>query len=292
MVKPVVVQAGPIKLSGLEARAQSAAVKGLIVALHGGSMSAGYWHVTAAPGLSLLELGAGLGFHVLALDRPGYGLSHGHQPTTLGLERQAELLFQAIDRWCTDNSHGGPVFLIGHSIGGILTLNMAAHPRGGRLSGVDVCGVPFRFAGQGGQEVGAWPTDLSHLNPLDGDDEARRRLLFGPPGTYEPAVFEADRGLVRPMPLADYRDGMAASQTWPQVMPMVRLPVQFTTAEFEAIQETGWEVLRDAGAQLCNSRHMRLELQKGAAHSISAHKVGRAYHLRALAFFEECLALG
>ncbi len=61
-------------------RAADGAARATVVALHGGGMSAGYFDGQAHPDLSLLTLGARLGFTVLAVDRPGYGLSAGSCP--------------------------------------------------------------------------------------------------------------------------------------------------------------------------------------------------------------------
>ena len=37
--------------------------------------------------------------------------------------------------------------------------------------------------------------------------------------------------------------------------------------------------------------YLRTSLQRASGHNISAHHVGFAYHLRALAFFDECRRL-
>jgi len=70
----------------------------LVVALHGGGSSAGYWD-GPAPGQSFVRLALQRGFAVLALDRPGYGASGGADPATLRISQQVETLFDAIDAW-------------------------------------------------------------------------------------------------------------------------------------------------------------------------------------------------
>lgn len=83
-------------LSGL--RAGEGNGNGLVLALHGGGYTASYWHAANGSPLSLLNIGAGLGYDVLAVDRPGYAGSGGGIPNGYTLDEQAELMFALIDR--------------------------------------------------------------------------------------------------------------------------------------------------------------------------------------------------
>ena len=66
--------------------AEAAEPRAVVVALHGGAVTSGYFD---APGrASLLRAGAALGFTVIALDRPGYGSSAPHGEAD-GLPRAA-----------------------------------------------------------------------------------------------------------------------------------------------------------------------------------------------------------
>jgi pimeloyl-ACP methyl ester carboxylesterase len=289
-IEPVMVTARDIALSGLLARATEENAKGVILALHGGGYSAGYWRYEDERCSSLLTLAAGLGFHVLALDRPGYGASEKHDPRRLGLADQVDYLFDALYAWCAENCFAGPAFVIGHSLGGIVSLLMAAHARGSRLAGVDVLGVPFRFPdNEAGAKVHSWPTDGTHVPPPDA--EARRWLMFGPDWTHDAAAIGHDATVVRPMPVAEYRDALTLPSAWQTILPTISVPVQFTLAEFEIMQATGWSILREVEALLGSSAHPVVHLQKSSGHNASCHKIARAYHLRAIAFFEECLTL-
>lgn len=289
-IESIVVRTASIELSGLLSRPLQPQPRGLIVALHGGGLSAGYWDCPPRPELSLLHLGAELGYGVLALDRPGYGASQNHDPSRLDLESQTELLFDAIDAWCATARFDGPAFLIGHSVGGILALRMAAHARGGRLGGVDVLGVPFRYPAEAaGEAIQSLAAEGGRVPVVTKD--TRRWLLFGPPETYDEDVFEYDGRCSMPMPLAEYRDGLAAPALWPRLLPEIRVPVQYTLTEFEKMQAGGWDTLNEVRTLLSNSQRASVHLQKGSGHNTSHHHVARAYHLRALAFFEECIAL-
>ena len=289
LIEPVLIEGGGLSLSGLVARPQGQA-RALVVALHGGGYGAAYWN-SPVPGQSLLALAPQFGFTVLALDRPGYGASRDADPARLTLERQTQDLFDVIEAWTAKAAFTGPVFLIGHSIGGILALMMAADPRALALSGIDVLGVPFRFPEDGGgllvRNLAARPGDPATMPKED----LQRYLLFGPEGSYPPEAFDHHARCVSATPAAEYQDGLAAPAIWPRVLPAIRLPVQFTLAEFETMQCTGWPILEEVRALLADSPCARVDLQRGSGHDASLHHIARAYHLRALAFFDERLAL-
>ncbi|BDB44994.1 hypothetical protein IWGMT90018_54400 [Mycobacterium kiyosense] len=60
-------------MSGVIAEADNP--KAVLLAIHGGGTSAVYFDCPGHPELSLLRLGATLGFTVVAIDRPGHGSS-------------------------------------------------------------------------------------------------------------------------------------------------------------------------------------------------------------------------
>lgn len=289
-IEPVVVQTHDIRLSALLARPAREPARGLIVALPGGGYTAGYWN-SPVEGQSFLQVAAELGFIGLALDRPGYGASLGFDPDRLHVADQVGLVFDAIAAWTAKNRFEGPVFLIGHSLGGMVALAMAADPRGASLAGVDVMGVPFRYRDDGG---GAAVQRLARTQPYvpSPSEDLQRVLLFGPAGSYTPEAFAHHQACLHPMPLAEYEDGMAAPDTWPRVLPAIVAPVQFTVAEHETMQCTGWGILDEVRGLLRRSAAVRVEFLEGSGHNASLHAIARAYHLRALAFFEAQLALG
>ena len=286
-VQAVNIAVQDISLSGMAGRPGRASPKALVVALHGGGSSAGYWD-GPAPGQSFVRLALQLGFAVLALDRPGYGASRDVDPAMLRLSQQVETLFDAIDVWSATEGFHGPVCLIGHSVGGIAALMMAANARGKALAAVDVMGVPFRYPPGGGDARALLKSGEQGPEPAD---NLQRRLLFGPDGSFPPEAIAHHRSCVRPIPLAELEDGLAAPAIWGRVLPQIAVPVQFTLAEFETMQCTGWDVLHEVRALLRRSPAVRVELLLGSGHNASLHHGARAYHLRALAFFEACIGL-
>jgi pimeloyl-ACP methyl ester carboxylesterase len=102
------------RLSGKDTR-PAGAPRATIVALHGGGYSAGYWDHPLDPAASLHTLGSALGYRVVAIDRPGYGASHGLVRDSVRADRQTEIVLDLIDMLQADGDTGAAVFIIGHS---------------------------------------------------------------------------------------------------------------------------------------------------------------------------------
>src|SRR5215471_6073070 len=131
-------------LSGMDTR-PAGTPRATIVALHGGGYSAGYWDHPLDPAAALHTLGSALGYRVVAIDRPGYGASHGLVRDSVRADRQTEIVLDLIDVLRADGDTGTAVFLIGHSMGAVLALHMAASARAGAIAAVDISGLPFVF---------------------------------------------------------------------------------------------------------------------------------------------------
>lgn len=145
-VRALTLDAGGIPLSGLLALPAQPVPRAVVVALHGAGMSAGYFDSRARPGLSLLELGASLGYTVLSLDRPGYGASAAALPEGQELAGQTETLLAALEDFARGHELGAGYFLVAHSNGGRLALSAAGAGGGFAPLGVDLCGLGRRFA--------------------------------------------------------------------------------------------------------------------------------------------------
>jgi len=284
--RPVTVETRGLTLSGL-ATSPMTHDKGLVVALHGAGYSSGYWSYANRGELSLLELGASLGFHVFAPDRPGYLRSYGVARERCRLEDQVETLFEAISNWRQTAGVVGPTYLIGHSVGAALCLLMGGHDRAHEIQAVDVLGVPYRFASssRGSDSVREMVAHGTHIPPIN--DQCRRAWLYGPDGTFDPHLQEFDRTLITPIPLAEYQDSMLLPNHWQLRLPTIRIPVQYTVAEHEVMQDTGVSILRDVERLMQNCPRLETRLQRHSGHNASMAYVATAYHLRAFAFFFE-----
>ncbi|MCF2526181.1 alpha/beta fold hydrolase [Yinghuangia soli] len=290
-VESVQYDVAGVHLSGLLARSAVWPSRGTVLALHGGGSHAAYWHRDSAPDTSLLLLGASLGWTVLAVDRPGYGASAGLPRDRQDLDHQAELLFRLADVLPAylGGAFGGGLFLAAHSMGAILALRMAATEEGKRLLGVAAGGVPLRYTEEKARAMAAVPTDGELVPPLRGPGTGAE-TYFGPPGTYDPALLTREGRVVAPVPIAEFCDARDNPLTLPGILGKVQVPVHWTVAEYESSNLAGPEVLEEAGRLLAQAPRVELHTQPGVGHNMSLHHAARAYHLRIMAFAEECRA--
>ncbi|MEU8464639.1 alpha/beta fold hydrolase [Streptomyces sp. NPDC029003] len=275
-IRPVVLDAAGIPLSGLLALPAQPVPRAVVVALHGAGMSAGYFDSRARPGLSLLELGAALGYAVLALDRPGYGASAAALPEGQELAGQTETLLAALDGFARDHELGAGFFLVAHSNGGRLALSAAADADFAPV-GLDLSGLGRRFAVEPGQLPGA-AADL----------KGQWRRHWGALRFYPPDAFRLGQALVRPVPALEARETVRWPDMYPRFAARTRVPVRFTFAEQELWWRTDGAALEELLSPLPRGSAEAVRLPD-SGHNISLGWAARTYHLRVLAFLEECL---
>jgi pimeloyl-ACP methyl ester carboxylesterase len=277
-VRRITLDAAGLPLSALLAEPPGGSPRAVVVAVHGGGMNAGYFDCRAHPRQSLLTLGAGLGHTVLAVDRPGYRCSADRLPHGQDLAEQAASLRAAVHDFGSRHDTGGGLFLLAHSYGGKVALTAAADSPPPHLLGIDVSGCGHRYAVE------------PHELPGAHDDAGRLRRSWGPLGLYPSGTFRESGAIVEPVPALE----RAELARWPELFrttaPRVRVPVRLTFAEHEAWWRHDDEALRDLAAHFTAAPHVSVERQPAAGHNISLGRAARAYHLRALAFLEDCLA--
>ncbi|MGW7001819.1 alpha/beta hydrolase [Streptomyces sp. NPDC054933] len=277
--REIVLDADGVSLSGLLIEPAQLPPRAVVVAVPGGGMRAGYFHGPAHPSLSLLALGAQLGFTVLAIDRPGYGLSAGQLPEGQGLAEQSAALHAALESFALRHQTGAGFFLIAHSYGGKLALTAAADKRGAELIGLDISGISHRYA----VDVTRLPDGSGRPNGV-----VNGHLNWGPLRLYPPDTFRLAEPLVAPMPLREAREVRHWPDIFPTVAAQLQVPVRFTFAEHERWWHHDEETLASM-TDLLASTKVVFDRQAGAGHNISLGWAARSYHLRALGFLEECL---
>ncbi|MBD0707905.1 MULTISPECIES: alpha/beta hydrolase [unclassified Streptomyces] len=287
-VRPVVLRAGDLTLSALLAE-PSGPPRATVVAVHGGGTGAGYFDGQAHPDVSLLTLGARLGYAVVALDRPGYGLSAAQAPSGRSLAEQTVALRAALAHLKGRRETGAGVFLLAHSFGGKLALAYAATdassgPGPGPgvavpppLLGLDISGL--------GRDYAVDPAVLTGLHGLG--DRARN---WGPLRFYPPGTFREASAVVAPVPAREFTDAGEWPDRFTEAAGRVGVPVRLTFAECERWWRHDEEAVAGLTADFTSAPRVRVDRQPGAGHNISLGWQARAYHLRAFAFFEECLA--
>jgi pimeloyl-ACP methyl ester carboxylesterase len=253
--------------------------RALIVALHGAGVHSGYFDAQTAPGLSLLETGRLLGYTVLALDRPGIGASAGLPDERITLFAQAELLLDAIDEFSRTHPVGAGVLLVGHSYGLKVAWTMAAEQRGRDLLGVDGAGSGVRYAFD-------WSTHKSDRKRNRSADD--RGDQWGPTALYPDNAIRTESVPHHPVPPVQSAEG----ERWPAdiraMANRIQVPLRLTLGEHERF----WPIDDAHRLELCdlfkNAPHFTIEIEPFAGHNISLGWAARSYHLKILAFAEQC----
>ncbi|MFA7554617.1 MAG: alpha/beta fold hydrolase [Spongiibacteraceae bacterium] len=282
-VAEIVLTVNGIQLSAKLAEPVSGGAKAVILAVPGGGYTGAYWHHPACLDASLLTLGAGLGYQVIALDRPGYGLSEYDFPDGMELNEQAGIIADLVMQLSVETGLG--VFLVGHSMGGILSLMASSLPHSKNLLGIDVAGVPRRFSEELAAAMAAVFCGEDKVPPGRG----ARAMFYGPRGTFNPVLYDERDASSRESPLSELSDSINWPDCFADVAANIVVPVQYTLGEYELVTRCDWGALNDTGLLFSASPRVQLHRQVDAGHNISLHYVGRAYHLRVLAFFDEVL---
>jgi len=261
--------------------ATCAAPRGAILALHGGGYTARYFDV---PGQSFLGMAAGAGYTVVAVDRPGYGAARDRP---MAFDRQLAYLAEAA-RWALARGGvpDGPLFLHGHSIGGMLALLLAGAGTDLPISGVSMTGSGAISHERAAAAIRARAQAMeSHSESAP---ELRARLMMGPPGTFDPAVAAFDAARDVPSSVADLRDASAWSERLPGAAARCPVPVQFVVPEHDALWRSDDAAMRGVAALFSRAPFVEIRVQRMSGHSVELHHLAPAHAHRALAFAEEC----
>jgi pimeloyl-ACP methyl ester carboxylesterase len=268
--------------------APAAAIGGLplLVALHGGTYTSEYFGVAGGPAGSFLDIAGRNGFAVLTVDRPGYGESTLLPEEENTFARQAEILdgviAEALGRWPATG-----VVLVGHSIGGMISLEIAARHPQWPLLGVTTSGNGARIPSGGAAEaLGRLP--LSGVVDLPVPE--RDGVMFGPAGSFTEAARQAAHGSYAPTPFVELvRAPVWARERLSTVAAAVQVPVLTVLAAYDALWDSSAEARADYESRFAVP--VSAPVLPGTGHSIDHHLMGAALDLMQLGFAQECLAL-
>jgi pimeloyl-ACP methyl ester carboxylesterase len=280
----IILDASGIAISGL-LTVPDAPPRAFVLALHGGGLRAEYFHGRVHPDTSFLSLANKLGFVALAIDRPGYGASASALPDGLPLAEQARVTMTAIETFRDARNIDAPLFLLGHSFGMKLALEIAATGDADNLIGVDCSGAGVRYNSGLRSYPGREPGGEVDLTPAE-----RIELFWGPADLYPPGTLDPANMPTATVPPAEATDAAAWPVRFREIAPRIRVPVRYTIADHEQWWDVRPETLSEFASSLASSPRVKIDRQLGAGHNISLGWAARAYHLQVVAFLEECLA--
>lgn len=280
------IRAGSMSLSGLLAEPDEEP-RGLILALHGGGARAAYWHSPVDPDSGLLELGARVGWRVLAVDRPGYGASADPDASGLPAAAQGAVLERAL---AAAGELTTPVVLAGHSLGAIVAAHLAAARRPAGLSAVALGGLPLVYTPEQAARMALADISGPVMTRPPGGARPDPATWFGPAGSWDPQLARHRRALVTRTPSAEFADARDAPSALPAVLARIAVPAQFAVAEHERTAAPA-DVLLAAARRALPGRSSDVFMVGDSGHNLSLGRAARAYHLRLLAFAEASVAL-
>ncbi|GAA3226476.1 alpha/beta hydrolase family protein [Actinocorallia longicatena] len=257
----------------------------LLVGLHGGTYTSAYFDVPGGPLGSFADIAARNGFAFLAVDRPGYGGSGELAEEDNHFHRQAEILDAVIGRRVAELG-AESVILVGHSIGGMIALEVAARRPLWPLDGVSVTGMGARIpAGGASEQLAAIPVS----GIIDLPVPERDAVMFGPEGTFTEAAREAAHGSYAPTPMIELkRAPLWARERLSKVASQVEVPVHNELAEHDALWDTSPAALADFVEYFADGPGATAAIAPSVGHSLDHHLLGAALHLRQLAFAHTC----
>ncbi len=280
----VSIDAGTMKLSGRFLPATNGDPRALLVAIHGGTYTSKYFDT---PSSSLLDFCASLGYSILALDRPGYGAATSVPVDQLSFDDQVPVLRRALDViWHDYGQQSAGMFLIGHSIGGMICLLLATENPHEHLLGMNMTGAGGLY---NEQTKTAFASLVSDAPTVMMDIAIKVMAMYGPAWSYpeEQALYDPERDV----PTAAIE--LAEAQTWgarlPQVAAHVRVPVQFIVPEYDHIWRGDSEALSHVAEIFTAAPFVDIGIQRLAGHSVELHTLARAFYMKVLAFVEECI---
>jgi pimeloyl-ACP methyl ester carboxylesterase len=280
-----------ISIVGSYAEPPEPTSKPLIVALHGGAYKGLYFDVGTPGHGSFMDLAVREGHPVISFDRPGYGASSAVLPAENTFDRQAELLGQAIAHTASQLS-AAQVALVGHSIGGMIALTIAAVDIEFSLVGVSATGMGAEI-GVGGPADGlAAAAEAAGVEVIALPSEQADQVMFGPAWTFDPGVLSDAHASYSPAPAVE----LIAAPKWatgklPGLAPQVTVPVHNELAEFDALWVSSQKSIDSFAALFTAAPFVVASIARGTGHSIDHHLLGHALHLRQLAFIAECVLL-
>lgn len=275
MSHPIVLSTPSGTVSGLEEEGTPGLP--LLVAIPGGSYNSRYFDV---PGHSLIEAAHAQGFPIVALDRPGYQGSDPLDEVTFA--GNAVVLDAAIaELWKRYAATAPGVVLIGHSMGGAIAIHIASQKQDWPLLGISATSIHTDAPEQVTQAWNSMPPEAS----IPFAKEQRVQFMYGPEGSYDPAVVDAAEVSADLIPVAELLEVVGRWTTdFADLAPQVTVPVHYALAENESLWNSTDENVKRFGEAFTASPSVTTERVLGSGHNLDHHTNSAAFHSRQLDF--------
>jgi len=259
----------------------------LVIAIHGGTYTSAYFDIA---GCSLFAQAAANRIPLIAPDRPGYEGSLALPAAEMNIAGQARYLTAALqDAWQHHGAGTAGIVLIGHSIGGAIAAqiaaNLAAAPGEVPLLGLAISGVCLNTP----PEFGPLWAQLPDTPMVGMPPPVKDMVMFGPDGSFDPAVVRASDSANSEAPKAELLDivgGWHANAH--EILGRIEVPVHYRQAEVDRLWIVNQGEVDGFAAALSHSPRVDAEMMVGTGHCIDLHHVGRALQLQQLGFALQC----
>jgi hypothetical protein len=112
--------------------------------------------------------------------------------------------------------------------------------------------------------------------------------IWGGPQFYPEGALTRELTRGAPSPAFEMDEAMSWPQRLPHAVAKIKVPVHITAAEHEGFWSVTDQALDELASSFVSAPTVAVSHQAGAPHNISLSLAARAYHLRVLAFAEEC----
>jgi pimeloyl-ACP methyl ester carboxylesterase len=253
----------------------------LVVAVHGGTYTSAYFEVAGSPTGSFVDTMNRAGLPVLTVDRPCYGSSATVSQDRLQFHDQAALLNSAVGQILILLGYHS-VALVGHSIGGMISLEMAAAAPRWDLTSLSLSGVGARLAGNAAHSLAQVAVDEIVDLPV----ATRESVFLGPPATCTARARRAAHSSYSPAPRVEFHQAPEWVARLPLIAGKVAAPIHHVIAELDVLWDSSDEAFAEFAAQF-RPAQVCTERLAGAGHSIDHHLAAAWFHLRQCAFILE-----